>query len=516
MSSEFVCRFCQAELPAYVANDTCPECGCSIDLIDNNQSVESDESGNTEDSTKAKSNSFQLEGSVDNLSGQDLGDFRLLKPIARRGLGVVYRAQEKSRDRFVALMVIDSKVVSGEAGIDRMEIEARSVIELDHPNIVPVYDVGQVDGRHFVSMGLVEGQSLADKVADRAVSPNMAAELLLSVCEAVEFAHQRGILHRDLNLHNVLQDTAGVLRVADFGMARQPAWSGKDDETDVEEVEPLAGPSWGCMSPEQARIQSGDSSEAQDSWNDVTEAADVYGVGAILYSLVSGSPPLDGDTASQTLNKVIEQEPLRLSRIATASSLSKDLETICMKCLDKDPAERYPSVSAVKAELNRFIAGDPIDAKPQGVWGTIQRWRRMIAGNRDLRLRSAKSIAGFPLVSIAFGQNRSGSEEFGHAKGVIALGDRATGVIAYGSFARGAIAIGRIAVGLVSSGLLSGGVLSIGLGALGYWSLGAVAIGVSAFGLVAIGYKCLGLISLGYKAIGAVSKSFINLIGIWL
>ena len=230
--------------------------------------------------------------------------------------------------------------------------------------------------------------------------------------------------------------------------------------------------------------------------------------------MLTSSQPLEGESSNQTLTKVIEQEPMRLSRMVSAPNDLADLETICMKCLEKDPAERYPSVSALKKELGRFIAGDPIDAKPHGVWGKVQLWRRMIARNPDLRLHSATTIAGFPLVSIAFGRNRDRTEQSGHAKGLVALGDRATGLVAYGGFARGAVAIGRITIGLVSVGFLSVGVLSIGLAALGVWTVGAVAIGYGALGLIALGYKCIGLFSLGYKAVGAFSKGFASLLGI--
>ena len=511
MSSEFVCRFCQAELPAYVANDTCPECGCSIDLADNNSVIDSpDKSNEPSHSFSSNPSDSQRVGSVGNLTGSDIGDFRLLEPIAKRGMGVVYRAQEKSRDRFVALMVIDPKALSSQAEFDRLEIELRSAIELEHSNIVPTYDVGNSEGWRYVSQGLVEGQSLADKVADRPLGANAAAESLFSICEAIEFAHQRGVFHRDLNLHNILEDSKGELRVVDFGLARQPNW--KDEQAD-EEAERSNVSTFGSMAPEQARIRTNESG-AEAGWNDVTEAVDIYGLGAILFSMLTSSQPLEGESSNQTLTKVIEQEPMRLSRMVSAPNDLADLETICMKCLEKDPAERYPSVSALKKELGRFIAGDPIDAKPHGVWGKVQLWRRMIARNPDLRLHSATTIAGFPLVSIAFGRNRDRTEQSGHAKGLVALGDRATGLVAYGGFARGAVAIGRITIGLVSVGFLSVGVLSIGLAALGVWTVGAVAIGYGALGLIALGYKCIGLFSLGYKAVGAFSKGFASLLGI--
>ena len=506
MSSEFVCRFCQAELPAYVANNTCPECGCSIDLVDNNSVVDSPVE--TNDSFTASTDGSKSDGPGGDLAGSDIGDFRLLKPIGQRGLGVVYRAQEKSHDRFVALMVIDDKALSGDAEFERLEIEVRSAIELEHSHIVPTYGLGQANGRHHVSMGLVEGQSLADKVADRPLGANAAAESLLSLCEALEFAHQRGVIHRDLNLHNILEDSNGELHIADFGLARMPIWEdGKSDKQGAEKN----SPSFGCMSPEQARIRSQVSGE-ESGWNDVTDAVDIYGLGAILFSMLVGSPPFEAESSSRILTKVIEHEPVRLSQLVSVPS---ELETICMKCLEKDPAERYQSLSVLKEELDRFIAGDPIHTKPPNLLDKVQRWRRMIARNPNIRLSSARMIAGFPLVNIAFGRSRDQTEVSGHAKGIVALGDRATGLIAYGGFARGGIAIGRIAIGLVSCGLLSAGMLGIGFAALGIWSMGAVAIGFSAFGLVAIGYKCIGLVSLGYKAIGAFSKSFAKMTGIW-
>jgi predicted Ser/Thr protein kinase len=485
--SEFVCRFCSAKLPPYVKNDTCPECGCSIDLIDNNEAADT---AALDDAT-IKPGNFQRSGALANSSdlvGSDFGDYRLLEEIARGGMGVVFRAQQKSLDRFVALKMILEGSLASQVEIDRFKIEAQAAAHLDHPGIVQVYEIGEIDGRHFFSMALVEGESLADKIESGPMDPTQAAELTLKIVEAMDYAHQRGVIHRDLKPANILLDGKGEPKVTDFGLAKRP-----DRDRDLTMTGQMLGtPSY--MAPEQA------------GGKDITDATDVYALGAILYAMLAGHAPFEGPTIIDTLTKVMEQEPVPLRQ--ENASIPLDLETLCLKCLEKDGGERYESAAELGAELQRFINGEEILARPLSAFGKVMRWRRVIARNKDVRLQSATQIAGFPLVDIAFGRDKDKGEEFGHAKGVIALGDRATGVIAYGGFARGVLAMGMYAIGIVSCGMFAGGVVTAGMIGLGVFANGGLAIGYTSFGFIAIGVWAIGMFSMEWKAMGAFSWGF--------
>lgn len=486
MSSEFICRFCSAKLPAYLANDTCPECGCSIDLTDNNEPEATAAQEQVTVQPGNRKTSSAPAGQSD-LVGSDFGDYRLLEEIARGGMGVVFRAQQKSLDRFVALKMILEGSLASQVEIDRFRIEAQAAAHLDHPGIVQVYEIGEINGRHFFSMALVEGESLADKIKNGPLEPTEAAELLLKIVDAIDYAHERGVIHRDLKPANILLDSKGEPRVTDFGLAKRP-----DRDRDLTMTGQMLGtPSY--MAPEQA------------SGKDVTDATDVYALGAILYAMLTGKAPFEGATVVDTLTQVIEQEPTPLRQ--TNSKIPLDLETICLKCLEKDAAERYESAGDLRDEVQRFIDGDEIVARPLSPVGKALRWRRIIARNNDVRLQSATRIAGFPLVDIAFGRDREKGEDFGHAKGIIALGDRATGVVAFGSFARGIFALGFYSIGLVASGMFAFGVLTAGLFSLGIFATGGMAVGYGAFGFIAIGYWALGMFAFGYKSMGAFSWS---------
>lgn len=487
MSQEFVCRFCSAALPAYVANDTCPECGCSIDLPDNNPTSDDGEQATLQ--PESRPGSMPAAGFAD-LVGSDFGDYRLLEEIARGGMGVVFRAQQKSLDRFVALKMILDGSLASQVEVDRFKIEAQAAAHLDHPGIVQIYEIGEIEGRHFFSMALVEGKSLAEKIKAGPLEPIEAAELLKRIVDAIDYAHERGVIHRDLKPANILLDERGDPRVTDFGLAKRPD---RDRELTIT-GQMLGTPSY--MAPEQA------------SGKDVTDATDVYALGAILYAMLTGQAPFEGATIVDTLTQVIEQEPKPLRQ--TNSEIPRDLETLCLKCLEKDMAERYGSAKELRDELQRFLNGEEIVARPLGLVEKVFRWRRIIARNKNVRLQSATRIAGFPLVDIAFGRDLEKNEELGHAKGVIALGDRATGIFAYGKFARGIFALGMYAVGLFSCGMFAFGVLTAGFVSLGVFSSGALAIGYGAFGFLSIGYWALGMFAFGYKAFGPFSWGMIR------
>ena len=261
-------------------------------------------------------------------------------------MGVVYRARQISLNRLVALKMLRDAALASADELRRFQNEAEAVARLDHPHIVPVYEVGEHDGRRYFSMKLISGPSLQEALSTFAASPRSAAALMVTIAEAVHHAHQRGILHRDLKPSNILLDDRGQPHVTDFGLARRV--EGGEDMTLSGAV--IGTPAY--MAPEQAvgmrRL--------------VTTLSDVYGLGAVLYALLTDVAPFAGDTALETLDRVRREPPVPPSRVNP--NVPRDMEVICLKCLEKDPARRYVSEAALAEDLARYLAGEPIMARP--------------------------------------------------------------------------------------------------------------------------------------------------------
>src|SRR5271163_1889000 len=277
---------------------------------------------------------------------RSFGDYEIIREIARGGMGVVFQARQLSLNRTVALKMILAGQLANETDVSRFYTEAEAAANLDHPGIVPIFEVGQHEGQHYFSMGFVEGQSLSQRLADGPLPSREAAELVRRVSEAIEYAHQHGVIHRDLKPANILLDQNGNPRVTDFGLAKKV--QGDSGLTGSGQI--MGTPSY--MPPEQAGGKRGG----------VGPAADVYALGATLYALVTGRPPFQAATAMDTVLMVIGEEPVSPRRLN--ASLPRDLETICLKCLEKEPGKRYPSAAVLAADLGRHLAGEPIVARP--------------------------------------------------------------------------------------------------------------------------------------------------------
>jgi WD40 repeat protein len=287
----------------------------------------------------------------------DFGDYEFVAEVGRGGMGVVYRVRQKSLGRVVALKMILSGPLAGPDAMRRFREEAEIVSRLDHPHVVPVYEVGEHHGLPYFTMPLVDGHSLTAGLDRYLADPKAAAALLVRVCDAVHHAHQRGVLHRDLKPGNIVIDAAGEPHVTDFGLSRRAESVRSLTSTGVI----LGTPEY--MAPEQAA-----------GAKDMTTAADVYGLGATLYALLTGQPPFRAETVIATLRRVADEPPPPPH--AVRPGVPRDLETICLKCLEKDPARRYPSVAELAADLGRWLRGEPILARPAGRFERYAMWAR--------------------------------------------------------------------------------------------------------------------------------------------
>jgi serine/threonine protein kinase len=274
-----------------------------------------------------------------------LEGFEILGTLGHGGMGVVYKARQAGLDRLVALKVILAGAHASPQEVSRFRREAETVARLQHPNIVQIYEIGEQEGSPFLALEFVEGGSLADRLDGTPLPPRRVGELVLVLAQAVQHAHARGILHRDLKPANVLLTQDGTPKLTDFGLAKR---------LDVERGETGTGDILGTpcyMPPEQATGQI----------HDLGPAADVYALGAILYELLTGRPPFKGATVLETLDQVRTHEPVPPT--ALQPGLPRDLETICLKCLQKEPRHRYPSAAALADDLQRFLAGEAISAR---------------------------------------------------------------------------------------------------------------------------------------------------------
>ncbi len=286
------------------------------------------------------------------------GDYELLEEIGRGGQGVVYRAHQRSLNRTVALKVIGLGPWATEAHLKRFRREAEAAASLEHSGIVPIYEVGEREGSCYFSMKFVEGGQLDEVVRREPMPIRQAAELIAKVARTVHYAHEHGILHRDIKPGNILLDKNGEPHLADFGLARLV-----ETESTLTRTKDLMGtPSY--MAPEQAV-----GNNAQ-----ITRATDVYGLGAVLYQLLTGHPPFAGGTTYETIKLLLDTEP-RQPRLWNRK-IDRELSTICLKCLEKDPKRRYASALSLAEDLEHWLKHEPILARHAGIFAHGKKWVR--------------------------------------------------------------------------------------------------------------------------------------------
>ena len=360
MEAQSVCPRCQQPIPPDAAQGACPSCLLPLAL--------------TASLTHAPAVWTNAEGaesagptlppaSAVNLTLQPVPErpvvpgYEIIAELGRGGMGVVYKARHVALNRLVALKMV---LAGGHAGADelaRFRGEAEAVARLSHPNIVQIFEIGEVAGLPYFALELVEGSSLDRKLAGTPLPPNDAARLLETLARALAAAHAAGLVHRDLKPANVLLAADGTPKITDFGLAKKLDTAGQTASGAV-----LGTPSY--MAPEQAGGRS----------KEIGPACDVYALGATLYECLTGRPPFRAATALDTILQVVGQEPVPPRQFNARTPV--DLETICLKCLQKDPPKRYASALALAEDLRRFLAGEPVAARPVGRVGRAWRWCR--------------------------------------------------------------------------------------------------------------------------------------------
>jgi tetratricopeptide (TPR) repeat protein len=299
-------------------------------------------------------------------------------------MGVVYKARQKGLDRIVALKMILAGGLASPSELIRFRTEAQAAARLHHPNIVQVHEVGEHDGCPFFSLEYLDGGSLAERIAQAPLPPVQAAQVVQALAEAMDCAHRAGVIHRDLKPANILLSSDGTPKITDFGLAKRL----EPDTGHTRTGAVLGTPSY--MAPEQA----------EGMTHAIGPAADIYSLGAVLYDLVTGRPPFRGNSVLETLEQVRTIEPVPPSRLQTG--LPRDLETICLKCLQKEPHKRYATAGDMAADLGRFLGGEPIRARPIPGWERAWKWARRRPATAALIVVSVLALTGFGVGGTAW------------------------------------------------------------------------------------------------------------------
>src|SRR5436189_664653 len=355
-----ICRKCGAKIFSDAPEGLCAKCVLKSALaVPQDAPVAGDDGGSAENvgvSVGAAHDGKKAARAAELLG--ELGDYELLEEIGRGGQGVVFRARQKNLNRTVALKVISLGQWASKAHLRRFRLDAEAAARLEHPSIVPIHEVGESDGSCYFSMKFVEGGQLDEVVRRTPISIRQAAELIAKVARTVHYAHEHGILHRDIKPGNILLDAKGEPHLTDFGLARLV----ESENSVTQTLDVLGTPSY--MAPEQAV---GNNAA-------VSSATDVYGLGGVLYQLLTGQPPFAGGATYETIKLLLDTEP-KQPRLLNPK-IDRDLSTICLKCLEKDPKRRYTSALALAEDLERWLKHEPIQARHTGVFARGKKWVR--------------------------------------------------------------------------------------------------------------------------------------------
>lgn len=315
------------------------------------------------------------------------GEYELIEEIARGGMGIVYKAKQLTLNRVVALKMIRSGEYASAIDVHRFKEEALAAAVLSHPGIVQIYETGEHDGLRYFTMEFVDGISLSQKIQSGPLHPSLAVQVMVKVTDAVAYAHSQGLIHRDIKPSNVLLDHDGTPKVTDFGLAKRLDSSLAMTLTG----EVLGTPSY--MAPEQALGLA----------KSISERTDVYSIGATLYALITGRPPFQASSIHEILSQVINREPIAPTQLD--SSIPRDLETICLRCLRKDPKQRFESVLSLKEDLIRFSEGRPIRSRRVGVWERGILWCGRNPQTTALLTATTLSLIGGFVLALAYARD---------------------------------------------------------------------------------------------------------------
>jgi len=443
-----ICPKCAAALPVDAPAGLCPKCLLNAGFESNSGAAANPTAGFTPPDIATLARSFpQLE---------------ILKLVGMGGMGVVYKVRQIALDRVVALKILPPETGRDPAFAERFSREARALAKLSHPNIVGIFDFGQAGEFYYFLMEFVDGVNLRQMLKAQRLAPREALAIVPQVCDALQYAHDQGIVHRDIKPENILMDRRGRVRIADFGLARLLGPIADARLTQSQHV--MGTPHY--MAPEQFEHPL-----------EVDHRADIYSLGVVLYEMLTGELPLG-----------------RFALPSQKVQVDVRLDDIVIKTLEKEPARRYQHASDVKTEMET-LAGVPWSQLPPGM-------RNMMG----IEYRSKATIGGLPLLHVSMGFDpKTGKQR--EARGIIAVGGRAIGVVAFGGIARGVFAFGGVALGVMAVGGVCAGLFSLGGCALALMlAWGGLAVGPIAFGGLAIGYYAAGGLALGVHAMGSNAR----------